>query len=164
MLGLPGFKILSVREEDGELVITIETVVAVVGCQGCGYRAEAHDRMAVTYRGLECFGRPVRLVWVKRRWRCIGPDCAARTWTEVCDDLPARHVLSRRAGVDACVLVGRDAMPVAGQPHRFAVAWETIMNAVAHFSEPLVDDPTAPRIADRLGWTRRRSKQWHPPS
>ncbi len=27
-----------------------------------------------------CFGRPTRLVWAKRRWRCRYPDCPARTW------------------------------------------------------------------------------------
>ncbi len=31
---------------------------------------------------LAVFGRPVRLVWHKRRWRCWDPDCAAGTVTE----------------------------------------------------------------------------------
>lgn len=151
MLGLAGFKILSVIDEGGERVITIETAAVVVGCPGCGRRAEAHDRMTVAYRDLECFGTPTRLVWVKRRWRCVDSDCAARTWTETSDDLPERHVLSRRAGIDACVLVGRDAMPVASQARRFAVSWETIMNAVEHNGRPLVDDPDRVQGCRSLG-------------
>jgi len=151
MLGLAGFKILSVVVDGAELVITVETMTALVGCSTCGRRAEAHDRMAVTYRDLECFGTPVRLVWIKRRWRCTDPDCEARTWTETSDDLPERQVLSRRAGIDACVLVGRDAMPVAGQARRFAVAWQTIMNAVEHYGQRLVDDPDRVRGCRSLG-------------
>ncbi|MDA8359565.1 MAG: hypothetical protein M0Z95_25415 [Actinomycetota bacterium] len=27
-------------------------------------------------------GRPVRLVWRKRRWICTDPDCAAKSFTE----------------------------------------------------------------------------------
>ena len=150
LLGLDGFRVLDVVEADGELTVTVETMAVVAGCPGCGVRAEAQDRRPVVYRDLECFGTPVRLVWSKRRWRCVDPDCEARTWTETSDDLPERHLLSRRAGIDACVLVGRDAMPVAGQARRFAVAWETIMNAVEHYGQPLVDDP------DRI----RRCRIW----
>ena len=32
---------------------------------------------------LPAFGRPAVLVWRKRRWRCLEPDCEAGTWTEV---------------------------------------------------------------------------------
>ncbi len=41
-------------------------------------RAEAQDRMPIDIRDLTCFGRPARLVWIKRRWRCTGPDCDAK--------------------------------------------------------------------------------------
>ena len=69
LLGLPGFRVLEVTETDEELVIEIETVPIDVGCPACGVIATAHDRMPVEYRDLAAFGRPVRLVWIKRRWR-----------------------------------------------------------------------------------------------
>ena len=65
MLGLDGFKILSVVEGPDELVITVETAEVVVGCSWCGCRAESQGRMPIQIRDLSCFGRPVRLVWVK---------------------------------------------------------------------------------------------------
>ncbi len=69
LLGLDGFQILGVHETPDELIINIETQSTVVGCPECGVRAQAKDRMRVDIRDLPCFGRPTRLVWMKRRWR-----------------------------------------------------------------------------------------------
>ncbi len=77
MLGLPGFRVLEVDETPAELIIRIETSADVVGCAECGVVARAHDRMVVECRDLAAFGRPARLVWIKRRWRCEQERCAA---------------------------------------------------------------------------------------
>ncbi len=62
---------LDVNEGPDELVITIETTLDVVGCGRCGTQAESQDRKVVDMRDLACFGRPARLRWIKRRWRCV---------------------------------------------------------------------------------------------
>ncbi len=82
MVGLPGFRVLAVDETPAEVVIQIETSADRVGCPACGVVAIAHDRMPVEYCDLAVFGRPARLVWAKRRWRCEEPLCATRTWSE----------------------------------------------------------------------------------
>ena len=89
-------------EVGSEVVIDIETTVELVGCSTCGTRAEAQDRMPAEIPDLACFGRVARLVWHKRRWRCIDVDCEAKTWTEVSLHVSARTVLTRRAGWEAC--------------------------------------------------------------
>ena len=99
MLGLPGFRVLE-AQESMELVIVVETAATLVGCGGCGVIATAHDRMEVAYRDLPAFGRPVRLVWRKRRFRCDEPLCAVASWTETSDLLASRCVLTRRAGLE----------------------------------------------------------------
>jgi transposase len=101
LLGLPGFRVLEVAETDVEVVITIETMATVVGCEGCGTRAESHGRVPIAVRDLACFGCPARLVWIKRRWRCREALCDRKTWTETCEQLDAQVVLTRRAGVEA---------------------------------------------------------------
>ena len=111
MLGLPGFRVLDVHESAAELVIGIETTAELVGCPGCGVLARAHDRMAVEYRDLAAFGRPARLRWDKRRWRCEQPECAARTWTESSPAFSARCLLTDRAGAECCRQVGLNARP-----------------------------------------------------
>ena len=82
LLGLDGFAVLAVEETPSEVIVTVETVDDFVGCPSCGVRAESQDRMRVDVRDLACFGRPARLVWLKRRWRCVDRDCGAKTWTE----------------------------------------------------------------------------------
>lgn len=146
LLGLEGFRVLDVDETDGEMTVTVETTADRVGCPGCGVRAVAQDRMPVMFRDLECFGRPVRLVWVKRRWRCADPDCELKTWTETADVLATRVLLTMRAAIDVTVQVGRDARPVSGQARRFGVSWATIHAAVEEFGRPLIDDPN--RVGD----------------
>ncbi len=97
---------LEVTETPQEVVVTVETTVEFVGCATCGIRAMAHERKVVAVRDLACFGRPARLVWRKRRWRCVDPDCTAKTWTEPSPHVDAQVVLTRRAGAEACRQVG----------------------------------------------------------
>ncbi len=145
MLGLDGFRVLEVVEDPDELVITVETTATIEGCRRCGTRAEAHDRRPVDIRDLSCFGRPVRLRVVKRRWRCVEPDCDAKTWTETHPALPPRAVMTHRAGFEAARLVGELARPVSQVADEFGVCWDTVMAAVTAHGTPLVDDP------DRIG-------------
>jgi transposase len=145
LLGLDGFRVLEVSEGPAEVVVTVETAVALVGCRRCGVRAEAQDRMPIHIRDLACFGRPARLVWIKRRWRCGDPDCDARTWTERSEHVDAQAVLTRRAGAEACRQVGAEARPVARVATELGVCWWTVMNAVIEHGTPLVEDP------DRVG-------------
>ena len=151
LLGLDGFRVLAVSEVPDELIVTIETTRDFVGCGRCGVRAEAHDRMRIEIRDLACFGRPARLVWVKRRWRCVEPACDAKTWTERSEHVDAQVVLTRRAGVEACRQVGENARSVAGVAREFGVCWWTVMNAVIEHGAPLVDDPDRVGVVAQLG-------------
>jgi len=123
LLGLDGFTVLEVTEGPAELVITVESTARMVGCGRCGVRAEAQDRMAIDIRDLSCFGRPARLVWIKRRWRCVDTDCEAKTWTEHSEHVDAQAVLTRRAGAEACRQVGEEARPVARVAAELGVCW-----------------------------------------
>jgi transposase len=149
LLGLPGFRVLAVEESTAEVLIEIETTPELVGCPGCGVVATAQDRMAVEYRDLAAFGRPARLVWRKRRFRCEEPECPQRTWTETSPAFSARCLLTNRAGLECCLQVGLNARPVAQMARELGVCWDTVMAAVREHGEPLVDDP------DRVGEVRQ---------
>ena len=141
LLGLNGFRVLAVEETPSEVIVTVETTADFVGCSSCGVRAEAKDRVRVDIRDLPCFGRPARLVWLKRRWRCADPDCAAKTWTEGTEHVAPRAVLTLRAGAEATRQVGELALPVAVVARELGVCWWTVMDAVVLHGTPLVEDP-----------------------
>lgn len=151
LLGLDGFRVLEVSENPDELVIRIETTAVIVGCSTCGTRAEAHERMVVELRDLPCFGRPARLVWHKRRWRCPESDCEAKTWTESAAGFSSRALLTRRAGMEVTRQVGENARPVAQLAEEMGVCWWTVMAAVIECGTPLVEDPNRVGVVDKLG-------------
>lgn len=164
MLGLDGFRVRSVCETEVELVIEIETTAEIEGCDRCGRRAQAHDRMVVEIRDLACFGRPARLVWIKRRWRCKDLDCPAKTWTEQNEAVSSRAALTTRAGIEACRQVGENARPVAQLARELGVCWWTVMTAVIEHGTPLVDDPARVGEVEKLGvdetsWLRAKPGQ-----
>jgi len=108
-LGMDGFVVLATTEEDGELFVLVETVRRLVGCPDCGVIAVGHGRSEVQVRDLPMSGRPVRLVWRKRRRRCADPDCERQTFTEQSDLVEAS--LTTRAAKEICRRVGKTATP-----------------------------------------------------
>jgi transposase len=151
LLGLPGFRVLTVTESAAELVIEIEAVAELVGCPGCGVVARTHGRMIVEYRDLPAFGRPARLVWAKRRYRCEEPRCATGTWSEQSAAFSARCLLTDRAGAECCRQVGRNARPVTQLAAELGVCWDTVMDAVCEHGEPLIEDPARVGVVRALG-------------
>jgi transposase len=141
LLGLDGFEVLAAEIVGSEWQLEVQTTATMVGCQGCGVRAELHGRRRVRVRDLPIGGRPVVLAWCKRIWRCREPACGVRTWTERTAAIRPRAVLTQRARAEACRRVGKDAHAVAAVARDLGVGWATIMRAVADHGRPLVDDP-----------------------
>ena len=141
MLGMPGVRLLDAVEVDGELELVVETDAEVVGCTGCGVRAVSHGRRATLVRDLPMSGRPTRLRWFKRLWRCHEPACARSTWTEGSEHIAPRASLTERAKTTICEQVGADNDSVAEVAREYGVGWQTTMNAVIERGLPLIDDP-----------------------
>jgi transposase len=140
MLGLDGVRILDVEERPGELVITAETTRTRGYCPSYRRRAKPHDRTEIQLRDLHCFGRPVRLVLRKRRWRCKTKGCIKKTWTEKIDGIIPRQLLTERAGAEATRQVGQLCRSVRSVAAEYGVGWDTLMGAVVRHGTPLVDD------------------------
>ncbi len=98
-----GFKPLSlVDADDGETRVLVETTATIVGCHECGVKACSKERPKTMVRGLEVAGRPIVVVWRKRRWQCVEAGCAVKTWT----DLNLAKVLVGGLGVGVFPLHG----------------------------------------------------------
>ena len=151
LLGMAGFVVGAQVVVAGELHLFVETVVDTAACAGCGSWAVGHGRRRVLVRDLAVSGRPTVLCWAKRIWCCPDGDCDVRSWTEISDAMPARAVLSWRAGAELCRLVGEDGWSVAAAARHFGVGWATAMNAVRDHGRPLVDDPSRTAHTTALG-------------
>lgn len=156
LLGMPGFVVGAQLETDGEMWLYVETTADAVGCTACGTRAVGHGRRRAKVRDLPIAGRPVVLVWAKRKWRCPDPDCATRTWTETTDAIRPRAELTERARSEICRRVGEDEDSVAEVARAFGVGWHTAMAAVVDHGTPLVEDPARCEGVEALGLDETR--------
>lgn len=145
VFGLPGFRLLSVTEVDGELEYVIETLPGLVGCPTCGTLARAKDRREVVLRDLPQGEWAVRHRWRKRVYECVDPDCPMKTWTETSWLAAPRRHLTERVRKEICRRVGQDNDSVASCAKSFGVRWHTAWSAVLDEGRPLVED--ASRLA-----------------
>lgn len=139
LLGLPAFRVLAEMDRDGEVWLLVETGRDRAGCPACGLVAVGHGRRMVQVRDLPSGGRPVRLVWRKRLWRCPEAACGV-TWSETTGEIAARAVLTARAR-RWCVDQVAGGRTVAAVARDLGVGWHTVMAAVRSLGGPLVDDP-----------------------
>lgn len=149
LVGLgPDVEILGVQDHLGvPLVVHVETTGDPVCPSDCWTRPVAKDRQRVELVDLAAFGRPVRLVWHKRRWSCPNRGCATVTWTEQNPSIaPARTSMTTRAGRWATIQVGRFARPVSDLATELSCAWHTINQTVIAYGQALLEADT-----DRIG-------------
>lgn len=91
---------------------------------------------------LPAFGRPVRLVWHKRRWRCPEAGCGVGSFTEQAPRIaPERALLSARAARWATRQAGRgDA--VSDSAAALGCDWHTVNASVRRWGQALLDADT----------------------
>ncbi len=128
LLGMDGFVVLSTTETDHQLWLLVETTTAVVGCAACGVRAVGQGRREVQDRDLPIGGRPVRLMWRKRRWLRRDRDCPTKSFTE--ERALVEGCLTRRAARELCRLMGEEGQSVASVARSFGVGWHGAWAAV----------------------------------
>ncbi len=76
LVGLNGLHVVAVEgDPGGRLTITVESAREPMGCRSCGVLAHAHGRVEVRLVDAPAMGRPVRIIWRKRRWVCPDPGC-----------------------------------------------------------------------------------------
>ena len=141
MIGLPVITFLGGEDgADGEARIHVETQASRLGCPNCGAVARVKDRSRVELVDLPLFGRPTRLVWHKRRWKCPDADCPVGSWTEEDDRIAApRQVLTSRAARWATAQVGRHARSVNEVAMDLGCDWHTVNDTVVAYGEALLE-------------------------
>ena len=100
LVGLGDVEVLGVDDEaGGPLRVHIRRRARRPACERCGGPLWSDGERSVELVDLPAFGRPARLVWHKRRWRCPDQGCGAGTVTEQDPEIaPPREKLTTRAG------------------------------------------------------------------
>lgn len=171
LVGLGDVDVLGVDDTAGEFVeVTVQTRSNRAFCSGCGVLATLKEYQPTVLVDLACFGRPARLCWRKRRWRCPEPACSVGSWVEVDHSIGSpRQRLTRRAGMWACAQVGRHGRGVSEIAHELGADWHTINTAVTSWGQALLDadldrigNPEAIGIDETLAVRRGpfRTQEW----
>ena len=170
LVGLGDVEVLGVDDEAGmPLRVHIRRRAPRPGCGRCGGALWSDGERVVELVDLPAFGRPARLVWHKRRWRCADCDCAAGTVTEQDPQIaPERERLTTRAGRWATRQSGQ------GRPHtdiaaELGCSWHPVNESVRRWGSALLEadtgrvcDVAALGLDEHLMWRRGRfrAKAW----
>ncbi len=139
----PDVAVTEVRgRRGGPLRIDVE-LVGRPCCGGCGGGVWAHGSSRVELADLPAFGRPARLVWRKRRWRCAEGSCSVRTFTDQDPAVaPPRARMTSRAARWATRRAGR-ARAISEIAAELGCGWHTAMAAVHRWGRALLDADSA---------------------
>ncbi|MGI8722406.1 MAG: ISL3 family transposase [Geodermatophilaceae bacterium] len=141
LVGLERFHVVEVAEQAGRVRVVVETAAEQTGCRACGVVAYSHGRRDVVLVDVPGFGRPTRLVWRKRTWRCREPACPARSWTERDENLARpRALLTTRACWWAINQMRREHASVLGLARQLGTTWNTVWRSIRPLLEAMADD------------------------
>ena len=140
LVGLGDVEIVGVDDgAEGPLRVHIRGRAPRPLCGGCGGLVWSKGERSVELVDLPAFGRPVRLVWHKRRWRCSRSGCAAGSFSEQdCAIAPQRALLTARAGRWATRRAGRGEA-IADTAAVLGCDWHTVNASVRRWGQALLD-------------------------
>ena len=143
LVGLGDVEVLGIDDKEGApLRVRIRRRGSRPPCGGCGGLLWSDGERPVALVDLPAFGRPVRLVWHKRRWRCPRGGCEAGSATEQAAEIaPARALLTARAARWATRQAGRG-RPLKDVAAELGCVWHTVNSAVKRWGAALLDADT----------------------
>ena len=141
LVGLDGLRVTGVaRDEDDALTVVVESEPAVMGCPTCGVVAHGHGRLEVRLVDAPAAGRPVLIVWRKRRWLCPEPACRRISFVEQDERIARpRALLTARACRWAIEQIRREHASGHGLARQLGTTWDTVWRAI----KPLLEDAAA---------------------
>ena len=77
-------------EGSGALTVMVESESTVIGCRAYGVVAHGHGRIDDELVDAPAMGRPVKIVWRKRRWVCPEPSCPIQSFVEQDESIVAK--------------------------------------------------------------------------
>jgi len=132
LVGLDGLHVVAVERDSGDrLTVTVESASEPMGCRSCGVVARGHGRVGVGLVDAPAMGRPVRIVWRKRRWVCPDSGCPVGSFVEQDERIAApRAKLTARACRWAIEQLRREHASVNGIRRQLGTGWRTVWESI----------------------------------
>lgn len=145
LVGLDGLHVIEVGASatavaGDRLMVTVETAPGAPGCPSCGVIAAWRGRRDRVLIDIPCFGRPVRIRWRARTWRCVEPACPTGAFTEPCPIAEPRAKLTVRACWWAVRQIRFEHASVAGIARQLGCGWWTVWRNIKPLLEQMAAD------------------------
>ncbi|WP_245627365.1 helix-turn-helix domain-containing protein [Kribbia dieselivorans] len=144
LVGLAGLHVVGVdRDGRDRLIVTVESEAEPMGCRSCGVIAAGHGRVDVRLVDAPAFGRPVWIIWRKRRWICLEPVCDMGSFVEQDEAVvPPRALLTTRACRWAIEQIRREHASVNGIRRQLGTGWRTVWESIRPLLAAADADPS----------------------
>jgi len=163
LLGIEGLAVQRVQlTADGARVVHVVTDDdSAAGCPSCGVLSTSVKGHALTRPRDVPYGQaPLRLVWHKRRWRCMERACPRGSFTESLPAVPARARVTTRLRTECGAgIADRFSCVKAGAEH-YRVSWPVAHAAFVAHVDPVLAEPLPPVQVLGIDETRRGKVKW----
>ena len=163
LMDLEGLAVREVARDafGGRGVHVVTADLAASACPSCGeFSTSVKGRVTTRPRDIPYGPAPLRLVWHKRRWRCVDRRCPRGSFTEHVASAPARARLTVRLRSELADAVADQHRCVAEAAAYYGVGWATVHNAFkARVDPPLAAPLPSVRVLG-IDETRRGKPVW----
>jgi len=140
--GVAGFHVIKAVRGPDEVTIWVESCArGPQGCPECGVLAYSHGRRVHRLVDAPSHGTAVVVMWKKRKWRCVEPNCPAGVFTEKDETLARPRALLTTRVIWWAIQELSESASVEGLRRRLGCSWETLWSAVKPVLQQLDDDP-----------------------
>jgi transposase len=164
LFGLGGVEVVGVEVADDDIPILVVVTCDEQArcCPGCGARSQRpHSWARARPRDLPVAGRRTGLIWIKRRWRCLNPQCERTTFTESLPAIPPRSRLTVRLRTSVGEAVADGGRTVVQSARDHEVSWPVANAAFTTAAEAALPKDTPPVTHLGIDETRRGKAKFH---
>ena len=145
----------------GRVVHVVTADLGASACPSCGqFSTSSKGRVTTRPRDIPYGPHLVRLVWHKRRWRCVDRRCARGSFTEQVSAAPARSRLTVRLRAELADAVAAGHRCVAEAAAHYGVGWATVHDAFIARVATTLAAPLPPVTVLGIDETRRGKPVW----
>ena len=159
LFGVEGLQVIDAEPGAGGTmeVWAVTDHPAAVACPDCGtVSARVHETVLAQPRDVRRGSDPVRVWWVKRRWKCDEQRCDRKTFTEWLPQVPPRCRLTARLREQAGAGVTERGITPTEAARHARVSWPVAHAAFAAAADPVLEQAAAPVAHLGIDEHRRR--------